>query len=326
MIKFFSKYQPLYLISLLPIILALVWLPNFLFPKANVIPISNIATPIFDLITNIVDVESIYMRIVAIILVYLQAIWFANLVNSQEIFRNKNYLPALFFVLLMSSYPALQKLNPILLANFFIIPVFQQLKNLYLKKSIKTELFLMGFLTGLASLVYFPYVIFSLFVFLSLIIFRTPSLRQLFIILLGLAFPYYWFYSVLFLLDIPFNIPGENIEVSISFIEIMSGYNWKDYIYFVFGSVFFVLSFFRILAFNTNRTVIVKNFINSYLVFLVISFLSLFWIKKYPVPLAGMIVFPFSVFLSNFFINQKKPWFAEMLFWIIVAVVFVYNL
>jgi hypothetical protein len=326
MIKFFSTQQIVSLIVILPLFMLGLWLPNFIEPSGIYIPTSQFPSPFFDVFVNIFKTESLVLKILSFLAVFFQGILFNAILNQQELLKKRNYLPALFYVLIMSSFSGLQNFNPLIFTNFLLLPIFALLNNFYMKRNIKTELFAMGILIGIASLFYFPIIVLVLYLFLALIIITSPEWRHYFIIVVGAVFPYYWFYALKYLFDSPVHLLSDKKLDSIDFSQMFSNIGTVDFLYLGFWIFFLVISLFAFLT-NSNQMVVrVKNILNSYLAYLFISLLMLFWISKYPLALLGVLAFPFSIFLSHFFNQQKKEGFKEFSFWIIYLTILAYQI
>jgi hypothetical protein len=326
MIKFFSTQQIISLIVILPLLMLGLWLPNFIEPTGIYIPTNQFPSPFFDFLVNSFKPESILLKIVSFLAIFIQGILFNAILNQQELLKKRNYLPSLFYVLIMSSFSGLQNFNPLIITNFLLLPIFSLLNNFYLKRNIKTELFAMGILIGVASLFYFPLIVLVIYLFLALIIITSPEWRHFFIIIVGALFPYYWFYALKYLFNSPVQLLSDKKVAPIDFSQFFSGYSAIDYSYLGFGIFVFVIVLFSFLTSSTQMTVRVKNILNSYLAYLLVAFLMLFWINKYPLALLGMIAFPMSIFLSYIFNQQKKDGIKEIYFWLIYLTVLAYQL
>lgn len=122
------------------------------------------------------------------------------LVHENSITRNNSFA-LLFFVVLVTSHPALSIINPVLVSTFFVVMALKSLLSLHEHTNMTQKLFNAGFLIGIASIIY-PYsLLYSILIFLGIIIYGADSWRQWFIPVLGVLLPYYLLFAWFFWFD-----------------------------------------------------------------------------------------------------------------------------
>ncbi len=90
-------------------------------------------------------------QIITLIVVLLGALFVNFLVIEQEITSKTNYLPAFFYILFSFSATTKSAVEPILVANLFVIPALYFLINSYRKDYALMDVFKSGIFMGLAS-------------------------------------------------------------------------------------------------------------------------------------------------------------------------------
>lgn len=139
---------------------------------------------------------------VAILLIYFQALYFTFITNQRQTFLEKNYAPAIIYVLLMSLSFDMAKLSPALLSTTFLLFAFNKvIKQMERREGVSDEVFEVGLYIGIASLFHQPSMIFIVWGIASMLFFTNANIRQYFLTLLGFTIPifatylYFYFYD-----------------------------------------------------------------------------------------------------------------------------------
>ena len=128
--------------------------------------------------------------ILALLLVFVQAIIFTNGLNSNKVFKEATHLPALFYVLFSSLFFDFYTLSPMLLGMTFILVSFNMICYQSRVMTGEERFFYIGLLTGIASLFYLPFVIFLIFALAALGLYSNTTIKKQMIMVLAFFFPY----------------------------------------------------------------------------------------------------------------------------------------
>ena len=152
---------------------------------------------------------SVY-SIITFILLFVQAISFNKIVNSQRLHRQTNYLTGMSYLLVTSLFSEWFSLSAPLLVNTFLIWIWARLCGLYNNPNAKASIFNIGMATGLVAFIYFPSITFLLLIISGIAIGRPFRLQEWLLGLLGILTPVYFYASYLFLTDKinSFHFPG----------------------------------------------------------------------------------------------------------------------
>lgn len=131
-------------------------------------------------------------HIIATALVFFQALYFNYLVNYYRIMSKSSYLPAFSFILVSSLFVEFTLLTSSLIANTFLLFALAKIFAWYKKDKVTGAVFDTSFLISIASLFFFPYIVFFLFVVAALTVLRPFSLREYLISVIGIVLPYYF--------------------------------------------------------------------------------------------------------------------------------------
>ncbi len=134
------------------------------------------------------------------IILFLNAVIFNLLLVRNRAYSENNYLPGFFYVLLSFTITDFFILSPQLMSSTFVLlalnNVFRRIDN-----QASDELFLYaGLYLGIATLFYFPSIIFFIVFLGALLVFSNAILRRILLYVYGLTVPilvvfgyYYWF-------------------------------------------------------------------------------------------------------------------------------------
>lgn len=140
-----------------------------------------------------------FYQIAAFLTILLGAFFVNFLAIEQEITSKTNYLPAFLYVLFAFAASSYGKVEPILIANLFVLPSLYFLINSYRQDYALAEFFKSGLFLGLASFFCIHYIVIFPIGFIALIILRPFNWREWAVLLIGLLTPLYFYISICYL-------------------------------------------------------------------------------------------------------------------------------
>lgn len=256
-------------------------------------------------------------QIIVLIVILLGAFFLNFLAAEQEITSKTNYLPAFFYILFSFSASTKHIIEPILLANLFILPSLYFLINSYRQDYALAEFFKAGLFMGLASFFCIHYIVVFPISLFALIILRPFNWREWLVLLIGLLTPLYIYVGICYLVtDNAFSVFGMMREAT-STIQppILSQY----YMGFVFITILvFVLALFH----NINKGFggKVKTKKTKYILFWMLAFclLMMFFEQMSDMILLPCIV-PLSIIIGDYISEIKKLKIANTLLVLFIA-------
>jgi hypothetical protein len=309
-IGFFRDNQPFTYI-LLFLIALLLWGGAF----AHVPYVAlNYKMPLFDLVAHYINVRSYYIVLFTFITIIGTSIIINYTVNKYDILTKHSTLPALLYVLLMSCTDTLITLHPAVLANFFIALSFNRVFATYKQQSALTQLFDAGLLLGIASLFYLPSVLIYLALIVALIIFNTFNWRQWVVTFLGLITPYLIVLSYYFYTDKLGFFWEQKIMFPLHLSNDLNAGTTSTYV--LLAILFFVCTFSVVKLFDeySSYTIKTRQALSYLLWFSLCAFASVFVAPTWTFKDFALLALPFSIVISNYFINITREWMAETLF------------
>lgn len=262
-------------------------------------------------------------RLVGLLLVVGGAFLINYIVNENEILAKKSYLPALFYIVFMSNNSVMLNLHPLLFANIFILFAFNKILSSYRKDVAFSQVFDAGLLISVATLFYFPCIVFFPVIAVALVMFRTFNWREWMISFIGAFVPYalvitgyfwkgtldYLFYDKMFF---PIVLEKPAVELSQSFYFLLS-----------VGWIIVIFSFGKLFSGISTGSQKAKKAMILMLWMFVFSILSVFLAPEISTKYFSLLVIPTSVICSNYFLRQKKELWGEIIFIIFFVAIFV---
>lgn len=321
MVKFFKNKSIVALIFLVMLCFAV---HAHFFVSTPLVVISDDGLLSFILQKYIKPLDGTFIFIIYFILVLLQSIRLNMVLNQQKMFQQAGFTTGMSYVLFTAFLPQWCALTPALIANSFAIWIFIQLTKLYNYPTPKTLLFNTGLMVGITILSYHPTALLIIAVLFALVVLRPFKITEWLVLLMGIVTPYYFLVSGLFLTNninllnrfipaIQFNIPIQQID------------SWLGISLFVIAVLLISGFYFWLPA--TNRVVIQirKNWyvmLVMLLVFLTVPFIF----KTAGIQSAILLSVPVVAFMSNAFLNPKRLWYPNLLFWLAIVIIIHNNL
>jgi uncharacterized protein DUF6427 len=318
-IRFFKSNNASALVFL-PLIAVVIWAFGFFSPV--VLPVKH-SMPLYELIAgNFIHLPWLG-ALIGLILVTGEAFILNYIVNENEVLTKQTYLPALFYVLFMSNNKAMLTLHPLIFGNLFILFAIHKLLSSYRKDKAFSQAFDAGLLVSIATLFYFPFIVFLPLLGVGLIILRPFNWREWMISFFGAMIPYIFVITFYFW----------NEKLDYLFFDKMFYQTAKEKLhpeqspgfYFMIstGWLIILFSLFKILGgvgIGSQRT---KKSIIFLIWFFFFSALSIFLAPEVSTIYFSILAIPTAVFCGNYFANIKKEWWAEFLFITLMVSLFI---
>ncbi len=254
----------------------------------------------------------------AALIVFVQALIFNRIINNHGLLAKPSYLPALLYITGASLFMQFLLISPMLIGNFIIILIIDKFLKLAKTANAMSIMFDVGMLIALGTLIYFPFIMLLLMLWLSLLMYRPFNWREWISGLIGfltifsfVAVFYYWndkldrFIDILqplankFPNKIQINLDDYLVLIPVGIIMILAAIQLRENFYRSFIStrkafqMLFFMFIVSMLSFYTKPGVTVAHFL--------------------------LCVAPGAVLLAYYFSNAKKRWVYESLFAILVV-------
>ncbi len=315
--RIFNINKPIILITL-PVICVLLWLPSFLSTKGL-----NYFEK-YSLLDFFSHMPITFGQILSILIILSTAILISFTVNKSELFSKNQYLPALIYVLAMSLINEHHVINPIIIANLFLALAIYMLFKIYRQIPCKNLIFKSSCLIMIASVFYFPYILFFPLPWIILSIIRPFDTRE-------------WLMPVVSLFLLAFYVALIN-KIQPAFFKLNNLYNisslesisinYSIIIKIVFGLMLFgcftsLLMLLKLNVKSTNRfRKLTLLILSIFLIFTALSVLNYFYYLNLSVIIL-LSAIPVSLLLPFTLIHIKKKWLSEIYISSIFILIFI---
>lgn len=262
--------------------------------------------------------------LIALILTLFQAFFLNKIISHFNFFNKPNFLTALMYMTLVSLFLPFLIISPTLICNFIAIWMLSKLFNIYKQSDVKGLMFDLGIIVAIGSLVYFPFVVMLLLLWIALIIYRPFIWREWITPLLGfinvyflLGVVYYWlnrfddFKAILS----PFSNP---LPHSISI-------DYKDYIVLIPVGIT-LLFFLAILKDQYFRSIVHIRKSFQLLFYMIVLIIASFYLNE-TISINHFLLCapPLAIYLAYYFTYAKPKWLYESLYLIIIATILYFQ-
>lgn len=325
MLKLFKSNNPAVGIYLFIYTLILTF-PAFLLTDVHYeTPEEPFSRGILQLAMNIFGDGGLASRILAAVLILVQAALMKNLATKYKLFEQPTYMLPLFYVLTACLFMQFIQFSPPLMAGTVIILFLNKaFESLHREKAFLL-VFDMGFLAAIAALFYFPAIVLLPVLFISLVVIRPFIIREWLLAAAGFLTPFFlvttyyfwygkviWFYNSYFLNA--FAGGQNNFSLTLE-VALFGGL----ILLIILGSLFLLqLNYMRSsIQFRKYSTIIMWMLFALSFCYLLQPFLRL---EHFII-----IAVPVSFMLTYFFLNLKHARLAETLHIIVFLLVIFFH-
>ena len=196
LVRLLRSHQP-YLLFIVPILAALLWLPAFFHPQ-YVAPKEEM--PLYHLLATFCHFEiPLVPVVISLLLTLIQAFLCNYVFNKYELAGKHTYIPSLVFVLLSSITTDSLQLQPIMFSSLCAMLCLNAILSTFHKQGVLNACFEAGLFASLATLFYFPSIFLLPFVLVGILYMRPFAIRDWSMVIMGFLLPgiylllyYFW--------------------------------------------------------------------------------------------------------------------------------------
>jgi hypothetical protein len=304
----------------LPLVALAIWSFAFFIPNT---PDIKHAMPLYELVLRPMVNISWLNKIIAVLLIIAEGFLLNYIVNENDVLTKKTNLPALFYIVFISNNSAMFELHPVLFSNLFLLFALNKILNSYRKDVAFSQVFDAGLLISIATLFYFPCIVFLPLIGIALIIFRPFLWREWIISFIGVLIPYvfvitYYFwnnmlgYLVFDKMLLPAVTKADPEEYPGSFYFLLS-----------VGCMIVVLSLGGLLKGLEGGSQKTKKALILMIWYFAFAGLSVFFAPRISTKYFSLLTIPLAVICSNYYLRMKKELLGELLFLVFLIALFI---
>ncbi len=318
-IKLFKSGYSLQLIILF-VILLLLWIEDFINPVHAAHEFSP--APFYNYFYYFQKNLPILQVLIAFILVIAQAFLLNKILIENAIIRKNSFLPAFVYIIIMSQSKELHTIYPALIANLLLIVVFYYLLKIYNETEAYLEILNAGFLVGLASLFYLPSIFFIILLWIGFIIYSIFLWREWVISLIGLLIPYIFLFTYYFWFDRMDDMLSNYLVFFDNISELFFELNIFQIITLSMIALFVLLAINRIIISLNTKTISIRKKSIIMIWFFLISLISLIFGSRSNIGYLALTFVPCASLIAYYFSDIKKKVVIEVLFVILILLIF----
>lgn len=301
---------------IIPLLAIILWIPAFLHPLP---PVSEVEMPVYATLDSFFR-NHVYLALATGLVLLIAEAFLLNMVlQAHQVIVKKNWLPALLVVVFGSCSPGLLWPVPEQFAGLLMILVLHILFGTYRQDKSFAAVFNCGLLIGLAAQFYLPSLVFFLFAFISIIILRPFIWREWVMLILGLLIPFIYGGVYFYWNDQYPEITRRVITGPIANRSFFLKLDSSDY--FLAGMTLLVLfvSAGRLVSGSLTSTLKTKKGISVMMWFTFFALLAILPAQNFAVGTFRFVIYPFAFFASNYFLQARRVWIAEVIFTLLLA-------
>ncbi|MCY7352884.1 MAG: DUF6427 family protein [Cytophagaceae bacterium] len=252
-------------------------------------------------------------EVAALLCSAIQVVYFNEIMHRRGVFPERNFIPGLLYLVVLSGSVDCFTLSPALLASLFLLLALGTLLKQLNRAGATDEVFEIGFYISTAGLFYPPAGLFIIWAVVSLVLYSGASFRQHFLNLFGFLFP--------FLLTALFYYLDGNYEafsrIFLASVFQIRQYNLNDFQSLLLAVVLpltvAVLGFFRIL--NYGRYTNFQTRAQQIMVFWAVTSVLSVALMPFLAPMQFIVFAPcVTFFCVHFFTSFRRQWVPELIF------------
>jgi hypothetical protein len=319
-VNIFKNSQPATFI-VIPVFMLIAWV--FARQTGSPLLVDN-PMPLYNLVAGILADFPLWLAGLTGYLVATSQVLHLNyIVNKHEVLYKNSYLPALFYMVFLAIIPQFLTIHPVLFVNSIILIIIDKLFRIYKHPAPLQLIFDSFFLIAVASLIYLPAMTFLLLALFAILILKTFSWRDWLVGLTGFLLPLFFIFVFYFWNDGLFELREKFLFKNIRELWDPGGIMMQGYrITLVIAVIMFVLTAIRIRQNFYKNVTRIRNFQQVIFITLGVGLLSLaFTAGSLALYRFSILVIPYAIMVSYYFLAAKKQWLTEVLFWALIGVV-----
>ena len=270
---------------------------------------------------GIENTNTVFIRITGVLLLMANIFLFDYVLTSQELTANDNHVPAYLLGLYLIYALIENPLNPQLFAQLLLTFSFGRYIATYRVERAAPAVFDGAFCLSCAVILYPPYWVFFAIGFICLAVLRAFNLREYSLVILGLALPYLFYYTILFLCNQSMQKPMQDISNSFHRPAMPEYFKGSFLVNFTSILVIVFTIFFFIKKGTLSGRIKTQKALTVFLWSLLPCATAIFITQNHYVVTARMAVMPLSLFAGIYFGMAKRRILAEILLMLLTVIV-----
>ena len=253
--------------------------------------------------------------------VFITAIWLSKISEKYRLFEKKSLMPAFIFILISGTFSNFHQYNPVIFSAIFLLLLVNILYSTYRKEFIFPKAFDAGFAVGMASLFYFPTIIFLGLIWIGFFILRAFNWREWVIPVLGCFVPYFFAFTYFYWMD---DLPGlfKNMWIPVNLENSWTGFTLAEKTVIGITGLLLIVSVSGFMKKISSGNIAKQKYFLIILWYIALVIVSAI---VFPISIIShlfLLVMPVSLIITSYLDTIKKNWYLELIIWtMIISVV-----
>ncbi len=322
MIKFFrgSGIGPVLLLSLAALAL---WGQYFISPPPLADSSGGDPMPLWGLILKALESSPLLAVILSFTLMLIVAIVMVRFNTAIFFIPRRTYLPALLYILLYALFPGEMVLNPALPAALLILAGIWRMVSAYRVNGMTFNFFDAALLISAAGLFYAGAVWFVILVIISVLILRSPDLREMALTLAGALLPWIVFYAVWYLTG--GNMADLTETIGHNLFDPIPSFNWGRtlVILLVVTGLNLLPALFSLVREMPTYKIRSRKTFELFLWMIALSVAAILLLPAVSVEMYAVLAIPAAFIMAGYYAFVRRVVTAEILLWLMVIMLII---
>lgn len=321
LLKFFKQTLPQVIVMII-LITTLMWLRSFTSDQVYPFYFDSIKMPLYAFITHWLSSNMLYGRILAFMVMLFTGFYLLHINSKHIVIKQRTYLPAFLYLILVSSFITLHQINPAVFAALLIVFVFDHVLSIYHKENVLDNLFRAGFFIAIASLFYAPSILYFIAFLLSIISIRSFNLREWFAAFFGLITPWFFYFFYQYFVNNDLLAAYSTLNLNL-FTEVNNDSNgFLLYIFYAYCILLFIITGFFLVNTLPTQKISVRKFHGAFFWFNLASIAIIILIPTVSVEIAYIVIIPIIFQFTHYFTTSNRKFWPSVLFLLMIIISF----
>jgi len=257
------------------------------------------------------------------LIIFIQVLIINYMFLNHKLAKNSTLLAGLFYILFVSMIYPNTYLSDSLIANTFLIIALRNIWRTYKQTSINFRMFNIGFMIGLAALIYPPYFIILLFALISLYIIKSVRFLDFIQFLISFLVPFFLKSAYSYLTDKPVNPLSFLKEYQFTWVNFVFNSELINYIAIGLLILLMLISLFWYGDIMKRKNIEVQKKINTTYWLAFIILIAFFVFPKYDTEHLILLSVPLSILFGIKVSDSRSKITFELVHLLILGVIFI---
>jgi len=296
------------------------WFRSFISAQTYPFYFDSIKMPFYTLITSWLSNNIFYGRILTFIVMLFTGFHLLQINSKHIVIKQRTYLPAFFYFILISSIIPLHQINPAVFASFLFVFAIDHILSIYHKENVLDNLFRAGFYIATASLFYAPSLLYFFAIILSIISIRSFNIREWFAALFGLITPWFFYFFYTYFFNNNIFAAYKSLNLNLSTAVNYDNNSLLLYIFYSFLLILFIITGVFLVKTVPMQKISVRKFHGVFFWFNLVTIAIILLIPSVSIEIAYIAIIPITFQFAHYFTTSNRKFWPEFFF---LALIFI---